>query len=475
VTDLRAATDAVEARIKRASSGDIPSDRRRDVKRPPGPNSALATARLLRRDDATAEFMCAVERQYDSLAHTRVLGQHLYLLTSPEAVLEVMQTHGRDTMKGRALQGAKALLGNGLLTSEGDEHIRNRRLVQPAFHRERIAGYADDMVRRSVTHGQSWKAYGEVDIVADMSALTLAIVGDTLFDVDLAGDARDVGEALTGVLQGAGGRLMFGASAMRIPTPGRRRALEDAARLEGVVQRLIAEHRTASDRGDILSMLVAAQEDGVGLSDEQVRDEVMSLMLAGHETTAIALSWSWLLLAGNPAVADWWHEELDTVLADREPTFADLGSLPRTQAIVAESIRLFSPAWIMGRRLLTDLEVDGWTLPRGTMVLASMFAVQRSERWWDQPARFVPSRWITPEGAFDESAPGQPRGAWFAFGFGNRRCIGEQFAWSEAMLVLATLGRHWQPERVGTSPVLLRPNITMRPAGDTRMRLVPRG
>ena len=471
MNDYRDQIRAAEARIERATPANIPRDRRRDVRRPPGPSQAVALPRLLNRGSATARFFLDLERDYQPLAHTRLAGQHLYILNDPEAIVDVLLTHSRSTMKGRGLQAAKALLGNGLLTSEGDDHMRQRRLVQPAFHRERIAGYSLDMVRRAAQHSSSWREGQQVEIVQDMSALTLAIVGDTLFRVDLAGEAAEVGEALSGVLEGAGGRLLLGPAAMRVPTPGRRRALESSARLEAVVARLIDEHRHSGDTGDILSMLVAAQDDGTGMSDEQVRDEVMTLMLAGHETTAMTLSWTWLLLAGNPTVAAWWREELDALFADRDPAMTDIATMPRTQAIVAESMRLFPPAGVMGRRLLADLEVGGYTLPSGAIVLASMLSMHRSERWWGNPHQFVPARWMRADGSFDEAAPGQPKGAWFGFGFGNRRCIGEQFAWSEAMLVMATLGRAWTLERTSESPVGLRPNITLRPTGDTRMVL----
>ena len=468
MSDYRAMAAQAQARIDRTDV-DTPVDRRRDVRRPPGPPAVITLPRLLKRGDATAQFFLDVERDYQPMAHTRLLGQHLYILTDPAAVVDVFLTHGRHTMKGRGLQAAKALLGNGLLTSEGDTHRQQRRLVQPAFHRDRIAGYSADMVHRSTEWADRLRPGDEFDIVTEMSSLTLAIVGDTLFGLDLAGEAREVGEALSGVLEGAGGRLILGPAAMKIPTPGRRAALESTARLDAVVARLIDEHRRESDSGDILSMLVASRDEGAGMSDEQVRDEVMTLMLAGHETTAMALSWAWLVVAATPGVEDWWHDELDTVLGGREPAHDDLELLHRTRAIVAETLRLFPPAWIMGRRLLADIETGGYTLPAGTIALASILALHRSHRWWTDPERFVPQRWLRDDGTFDETAPGQPRGSWCGFGFGNRRWIGEQFAWSEAALVMATVGGRWSLRRTGHAAVHLRPNITLRPAGDVGM------
>lgn len=467
--DRRAAADAAEERIRR-SAYETPRDRRRDVARPAGPSAVIALDAFLRRRGAAPEFLADVARRYGSVAHLRLVGEHTYVLNTPDVIVDVMLAHGRETMKGRGLQGAKALLGNGLLTSEGDTHLRQRRLVQPAFHRDRIAGYAEVMVETTLRHEAAWADGRRVDLVADMSALTLAVVGATLFGSDLTGDAAAVGSAVTEVLEGLGSRLLLGPLLLRIPTPGRSRALDASARLDALVQRLIDDHRAAGDRGDMLSMLIAAQEDGVGMDDAQLRDEAMTLMLAGHETTAMALSWSWLLLARNPAAARWLREELDTVVGpDREPSFADVAVLHRTRAVVAESMRLYPPAWIMGRRLLADIRVDTpdlgpVTLPAGALALASPYAQHRNPRWWDSALSFDPARWLDPSGAFDEAAPGQPRGAWFPFGWGNRRCIGDQFAWTEAVLVLATLARRWDPMPDPATPVRPMPAVTLRPS-----------
>jgi cytochrome P450 len=302
-------------------------------------------------------------------------------------------------------------------------------------------------------------------MVEDMSALTLAIVGETLFGADLTKDAADMNHALTEVLTGSGARLMMGGGLLRLPTPARRRSVESSATLDAIVQRMIDDHRRTGDTGDMLSMLISSQDDGESMSDEQVRDEAMTLVLAGHETTAMAMSWTWMLLARNPQVAEWLHEELDTVLGGRAPTFEDLGSLPRTHAVIAESMRMYPPAWSMGRRVLEDLTLGEWLVPRGAMVLSSQYALQRSPRWWDSPLAFQPQRWIGSDGAFGETNPGQPRGAWFPFGWGNRRCIGEQFAWTEAQLILATLAQRWEPQLQPGHQVVPQPAVTLRPKG----------
>lgn len=455
--------NAVTERLRR-SKVDSPVDRRRDIERPPGPRAADLPYRFATGGDICGYFV-AVEREYEQIAHTRMLRDHLYILNDPEFIVEFFLNHSRGNMKGRALQGAKAVLGTGLLTSDGDFHLRQRRLVQPAFHRDRVVSYAQTMATITQRHEQRWKEGATFDMVEDMSALTLAIVGETLFGADLTSDAAEMNSALTEVLTGSGARLMMGGGILRLPTPARRRSVESSATLDAIVQRMVDDHRRVGDTGDMLSMLIAAQEDGEGMSDEQVRDEAMTLVLAGHETTAMAMSWTWMLLARNPQVAEWLHEELDSELAGRAPGFEDLGALPRTHAVIAESMRMYPPAWSMGRRVLEDLTLGKWLVPRGAMVLSSQYALQRSPRWWDSPLTFRPQRWIGADGAFSETNPGQPRGAWFPFGWGNRRCIGEQFAWTEAQLILATLAQRWEPQLQQGHAVEPQPAVTLRPKG----------
>ena len=448
----------------------IPKDRRRDIRRPDGPSGVGFVGRFLRGGDVLG-FLDDLVIDHPRLAHIRVLGEHLYVLTHPDTIVKVMHSHGRDTMKGRGLQTAKAILGNGLLTSEGEVHLRQRRLVQPAFHRDRLHGYAQQMVAAAVRRSDQWGDGDALDMSDAMGELTFDIVGRTLFGSDLRGDAADVGAALDEVLGGLGQRLILGPMILRVPTPGRRAALEASATLDAVVQRMIDQHRTNGDADDILGMLIAAQEDGAGMSDEQLRDEVMTLVLAGHETTAMTLSWTWLLLAQHSIQRQWLEEELDEILAGREPTFDDYARLPRTRAVVAESLRLYPPAWVMGRRLLTDIDLDGWLVPRGATALASPWITHRDPRWWPRARAFEPQRWLTAAGEFDEAAPGQPRGAWFSFGWGNRRCIGEAFAWMEATLVLATLAQRWRADLVPGRSITTTPAVTLRPEPGIPMTL----
>ncbi len=463
----------------------VPHQRSDDwVARPPGPGgAAFVRALTARRPRSPVDLFTRIARAYPRVAHTRVFGEHVYVLSHPELVREVLVSHGRQTMKSRGLQMAKHLLGEGLLTSEGELHRRQRRLIQPAFHAERIARYAEEMVTATLEHEERWRARlrGEgaggvvtVELSREMSALTLAVVGRTLFGTDLRGDAGQVGQALEESMRHFRRVLLpFGERMLRLPLPWSRRALAAGARLDTVVRQIIAERRDGGpdDAGDLLSMLLLAREDGVGMSDEQVRDEVMTLLLAGHETTANALTWTMYLLARNPEAAEPVYREVHEQLGDRVPGYPDVARLAVTTAAVAEGMRLFPPAWIVGRRLTAPIQLDGWMLPIRSVCLASQWVLHRDPRFWPEPLTYRPGRWLTAAGRFDIAAPGQPRGAYYPFGMGSRMCIGESFAWTEAVIILATLLRRWRPEPVPEWPVDVRPVVTLRPAYGMGMRL----
>jgi cytochrome P450 len=435
------------------------------AERPPGPElGRLELLRLLRSRQLT-DYLQRAAAAGPSVAHFRIGRDHAYLVSTPELVRELFGPLGRVGQKGRGLQQTKVLLGEGLLTSEGELHRRQRRLIQPAFHASRVAGYGELMrtAAAELPARAGWADRAVRDVAADMATLTLRIVGQTLFAADLTDDSTAVSGALAELL-GRFQRTMVpgGALLNRLPLPSTRTLLAAIGELDAVVQRLIAEQRAGrGDDGTVLAMLLAARdEDGTPMPDRLVRDEALTLMLAGHETTANALAWSWLLLDRNRAAAAALHAELD----------AAPGDLPYTRAVVAESMRLYPPAWVVGRRMTADVRLDGWTVPAGSLVLASQWIVQRDPRWWPEALAFRPERWLGPEG-YSEHAPGQPRGAYFPFGMGRRVCIGESFAWTEAVLALAALARDWSPSLVPGHPVVLRPAITLRPMHGLRMVL----
>ncbi len=440
-----------------------------------GPRGLTATIALVTGRRPAHEFFAQVAHQHPRIARLRLGGETVFLLSDPVLINEVMLDQARSLMKGRALQQAKQLLGEGLLTSEGDFHLTQRRLVQPAFHRDRLARYADDMVTATAEHEASWVDGRHLDLAVDMSALTLSIVGRSLFGSDLSNDARQVGEAVTTLFDGLQSNLLIGQDIMlRLPLKRNRRIQESIAGLDEVVTRVIQAHRKRGDQGDLLSMLIASEVDGTAMDDKQVRDEVMTLLLAGHETTAMALTWTWYLLDQNRAEAALLHDELARVLAGRTPKVDDISELPFTRAVIHEVLRLFPPAWIIGRRALVDVRAGQWTIPAGSLIVASPWVSHRDPAYWTSPLAFRPTRWLDGAGQFDESAPGQPRGVWFPFGWGNRRCIGDQFALMEAVLVLGSLAQRWAPRPDPGRPVLPAPLVTMRPKGGLPATLVAR-
>ncbi len=435
------------------------------VARPPGPRGRVLYAGLAARRDPTTYFERVI-RDHPRLAYLRFGREHVYVLGDPALVHDLYVTKGRMTRKGRALERIKMLLGEGLLTSEGELHRTQRRLIQPALHGQRIAAYADAMVDAAHECATRWHDGAELDLAREMSDLTLTVVGRALFGSELAHVTDQISESVTTLLRDFQRHLIPGSDLLlRLPTRRRARLFGAVDQLDRLIRQVIANRRAETPGADLLSALLSAMDD-----DTQVRDEAMTLMLAGHETTATALTWTWWLLSEHPEVARWLHEELDAVGGDRL-TYADLERLPRTRAVFAESMRLYPPSWILGRRTLTDVELDGWTLPEGSLCVASQWVMHRDPRFWTEPLAFRPQRWITPDGRYDESAPGHPRGAYLPFGIGSRICVGLAFAWTEGVLVLATLARDWAPRLAAGQAVGLRPGITLRPKYGMRMVL----
>jgi len=439
---------------------------------PPGPRGGAPIRALLgfRRDPiALIEGMKA---RHGDVVGWRVGALRFYLVAHPELAREILVVRGREFTKSRALKRARVLLGNGLLTSEGDFHLRQRRMAQPAFHRERIAALAGEMVAISARAAAGWRAGDTLDVGREMNRMTLAIAGETLFGARVEGEADEIGRALTDAL-GLFGRLSnpIGPLLDRIPVPGTVRFRRARARLDSTILRIIAERRrSGDDRGDLLGMLLAARDvegDGGAMTDEQLRDETLTLFLAGHETTANALAWTWHLLGANPEAEARFHAELDSVLAGRVPAAEDAALLPYTRGVFAEAMRLHPPAYLIGREPIDDVEVGGYRLRRGSVLLTSPYLAHRDARFWDAPGEFRPERWSP------EAEAAIPRFAYFPFGGGVRKCIGEGFAWMEGILALATLGQRWRLRPVPGREPGRAPLITLR-VSDLWMRAEPR-
>jgi cytochrome P450 len=432
-----------------------------------------------RRDPLT--FFTTIARTYGDVVRFTFGSQPVYLVSHPDMIEDVLVTESKKFMKGIALQRAKRLLGEGLLTSEGQMHLRQRRTIQPLFHKQQVQRFAEAMVRHAVRWRESVGDGATIDVTAEMGGLTLAIVGETLFSANVQSDANEVREALSDAVQSfAYAVLPYVELIEKLPVGPFVKVRKARARLDRIILRVIANKRSGIDNPeglsphagpDLITMLLAARDPEnpaePGMSDQQIRDEAMTIFLAGHETTANAMSWTWHLLGQAPAVESRLHEELERVLAGRIPTVEDVPKLEYTRAVIAESMRLYPPAWTMGRRVIEPHTIGGYSIEKHALVLISQWVVHHDARWWNEPDRFLPDRWLNnsvPSVALGGSAPSaaRPRYAYFPFGGGNRVCIGESFAWTEAILLLATIAQHWRFAAV-TTPVP-EPRITLRPA-----------
>jgi cytochrome P450 len=395
--------------------------------------------------------------------------ERVLLVDEATQVWELLTTHARRTGKGRGLVRARLLLGEGLLTSEGDTHRRHRRALQPAFHPQRIADYLCHFHRAAGRAAARWSDGGDVDLVAVVSAMTLDGAGSALFGSDLRQPAPQITRALTNLL--AGFRLAMapaGPTLLRSQLPVAIRVRSAKAELENVVDDLIRGRWAGEPPPGPVQDLLASQPE---LTDKQVRDEVMTLLLAGHETTAMALTWTLAAIDQAPAVRTELEAEWDAQ-PEGPPTGDLAGALPLTMAVLAETLRLWPPSWMFSRRVVEPVVLGGRPVQAGTMCLVSPALLHRDPRWWPEPEQFRPDRWLRrvpgERERFDPKLPGQPRGAYIPFGAGPRMCIGEQFAWSEAATMLAELGRSWRL-RVQDAPLTAGPSsMTLRPNGPVR-------
>ncbi len=421
-----------------------------------------------RRFRSPLNFFVELRREFGDAARFRIFNERFLLLNDPAAVGEVLVTKQDSFRKGRALEGARLFLGDSLLVSEGPEHTRQRRLIQPAFHRGRIAGYAQVMAEKAAAWRDARQAGEEIDAAQEMNHLTLDVVGETLFGSQVGGQAQEIAAALSEIVENFGRMLLPFWKLMRhLPTPRNRRLAQAQRRLDGIILNLIAQRRAENrDRGDLLSMLLAAEDaehPEKRLTDREIRDQALTLFLAGHETTANALAWTWHVLAQHEPARQRMKKELDEVLGDgRLPGLEDMPRLRYTTAVLSEAMRLFPPVWVVGRRAVEDVTIGGIAVPRRTIVIMSQYVIHRDARFWPEAERFLPERWLT-------DAPERPKFAYFPFGGGGRVCIGESFAWAEGVLMLAVMARRWRLEPVAGHPVEFNPTVTLRPKRGLRM------
>jgi len=443
-----------------------------DASLPPGPRDWLPFRLAARFYRNPAGFLLEVAREYGDIAHVRVGGQHIILLNHPDLIQDVLVTHNHNFVKTRT--HTIRILGPGLLGSEGDFHLRQRRTLQPLFLRERVAHHGQAIVDYSERRADAWQDGAGIKVFDEMLALTQIIVGKTLFDSDVEADSRRVSHLMHQALTSGYfvHRLPLARYLEKLPLPGVQRFNEARTELHAFVQKLIDEHRqTGKDRGDILSLMLRLRDEQGPqdiLTDELIRSQTLTLFVAGHETTAAALTWCWYHIARNPDVEAKLHEELDRVLGARAPTAADIPNLPYTEMVFAETMRLCPPVYLMARESLAEHSLGGYTFPPRTLFLISTFVTHHDARWFPDPERFVPER-------LSHAARAKlHRFAYFPFGGGPRQCIGEPFAWLEGVLILATLARRWRLRAVSDQPAPVLMLTTYQPKDGLPMRLEQR-
>ncbi len=420
-------------------------------------------------------FLMRVALAYPDIAHYRIANLSMYQLTQPTAIEHVLQTNQRNYVKGPIFDNLRGVLGNGLFLSEGDFWLRQRRLMQPTFHRHAVAGFADLIVRETEAMLASWRSAASegrpVDVAQALTRLTMAVVTQALFGTRVADDTQAIGRAITTVLADfifRFDRPLY--PPVAVPTPHNRQAAAALRMLDETVFRIIGGRRRegeAAPQGDFLAMLMAArdEETGEGMNDKQLRDEVLTFFLAGHETTATALAWTFYLVSTHPEVARRLEAELADVLCGRAPAASDLPSLRYTRMVIDEAIRLYPPAWLTNRMALQDDEILGYRIPARSYVLISPYVLHRHPAYWDNPEAFDPDRFSA------DYAAGRPRYAYFPFGGGPRMCIGQGFALTEAQLVLATVAQRYRLHLLPGHAVLPEPQVTLRPRGGLPMLL----
>jgi cytochrome P450 len=445
-------------------------------------------------------------KTYGNIACYKFLGTPIVFLNEPEYIREVLINQSSSFVKERTVRRMKVLLGEGLITSEDPLHKRQRRIVAPAFHRQRIAAFGDQIVACADALQKSWQSNQQIDIAAASMQLSLEIVARTLFDTAVTADVRSINDEVNTIMGLYNFIVAFPRleDFLHLPIPSLIKFRKSKARLDATVNRLIREHREAAqsgepDKGDLLSMLLASRDEQpdasgrhTGMSDEQIRDEVLTIFLAGYETVANGLTWTWYLLSQNPEVEARLHAELDAVLGiglepgappdsgtwdgppqhppltHRLPTLADYPSLSYTQQVFAESMRLYPPAWAMGRMSTKPVTLGPYRIPPGAHFFFSQYIMGRDPHYFPDPLRFDPDR-FTPE-----AKASRPKLTYFPFGAGPRQCIGESFAWMEGVFSIATVASRWRMRYLGATPPVPQAKITLRPRDPLLMQLLPR-
>jgi cytochrome P450 len=437
---------------------------------PPGPRGLNLLRHSLTFGHDWSGFLTRCARQYGDVIFFRFLNVPICLVAHPDGIEQVLVRNHANFLKSRDYRALKPVLGNGLLTSEGEFWQAQRKLIQPAFRHENIVTYARIITDSAAAMLAGWRDGETRDVHEEFMSATLDIVAKSLFGSDVSGEARGVGQAVAVVMeQFIGQANMAFVLPDRIPIPKSARLRRSMKHLDNVVYRLVRARRQAAHHDtDLLGTLLETQDEcGSGMTDVQLRDEIMTLFLAGHDTTANALTWTWYLLAKNPEKEEALFAELRDVLGNRAPTAADLPRMPYTEMVVKESMRLYPPAWGVGRRAIGDFEIDGYTIPAGTNFFLLQWVTQRDPRFFLDPERFDPERWRN-----DPIRTGKlPRFAYFPFGGGPRVCIGAAFAMMEATLLLAAIAQRFRLTLAPGQTIEPLFSVTLRPKNGLRMQL----
>lgn len=444
-------------------------------KTPPGPRSLvpLKVLRAFRRDPLGQ--LSRVAREYGDVVKLDLV-KTAYFVNHPDHVKQVLVDNHRNYQKNFIYKRLEPMLGKGLLTSNGEFWKRQRRLAQPAFHKQRIAGFAELMVRHTRAMLQTWeqraRAHESIDVHAEMMKLTLVVVADALFSVNVMEDAEDVGRALSTALEITDDRFSSVLILPQaVPTPSNRRFAEAMGVLDHMVGGIIEQRRKSGELGeDLLGMLMAIRDADTGeqMNDQQLRDEVMTMVLAGHETTANALSWTFLLLSQHPAVERRLHEEVVAALGSDAPTVASLQKLRYASMVTDEAMRLYPPIWSIAREAIEDDVIGGFHIPKGASVILAQYTTHRHPQFWDNPEGFDPERF------HPDKAAHLHRGAYFPFAAGPRQCIGNSFALMEMPIILSMVSQRFRVDLEPHQDLTPDPTVTLRPRNGLRVKLVPR-
>ena len=434
-------------------------------RKPTGPRGQFPLGNTLQYMRDPLGFLTRAAREHGDFVKLRLGGVTNYGLFHPSLVQEALKSRASEVIKDQMTRMVIPILGQGLVTSEGEFWRRQRKLAMPAFQRGAIERYAEVMVEHALKLGDSWEAGQSRDVHDDMMALTLGIVAKTLFDAEVGAESRDVGESIDVMMAYYLTPWKFFKPREWLPTRENRRFKASVARLDEIMLGIIRRRReSGDDPGDLLSRLLAAQDDeGVGMTDRQLRDECVTLYLAGHETTALVLTYTFLLLSKYPEAETTLLGELDEVLGGRPPTAADVPRLRYADWAIKESMRLYPPAWAIGREAIEDFEIEGHAIKKGDQLIVSQWVLHRDPRWFADPETFRPERWDR------DFARTLPKGAYIPFGDGPRVCIGNHFAMMEAVLLLATLAQRHRLESAPGESLTLDASITLRPRSGTKM------